>query len=202
MTKDKTTAVERLSWSPTDMVQMNGHGDYVYYTDYAVISAQLEAIHAQGYAKGLRDAAACLGHITRFEDLDAILALIPADLPAPDNRIAEYEKAYQYALNLADCLVKHYPDAVKDRWRPLGDLLGLLTQIDNMVAGLIPADTPAAKMTVQDAAKVLLGDDYTSPLLEVLDAYNNDYDVGQDELKALRAIAGGRNDRRTRNDLG
>jgi len=149
MTKDKTTAVERLSWSPTDMVQMNGHGDYVYYTDYAVISAQLEAIHAQGYAKGLRDAAACLGHITRFEDLDAILALIPADLPAPDNRIAEYEKSYQYALNLADCLVKHYPDAVKDGWRPLGDLLGLLTQIDNMVAELIPADTPApAKVTL------------------------------------------------------
>jgi len=38
---------------------------------------------AEGKAKGLRDAAACLGHITRFEDLDAILALIPADTPAP-----------------------------------------------------------------------------------------------------------------------
>jgi len=99
--------------------------------------------------KRLRDAAACLGHITRFEDIDAILAIIPADLPAPDNRIAEYEKSYQYALNLADCLVKHYPDAVKDGWRPLGDLLGLLTQIDNMVAELIPADTPApAKVTL------------------------------------------------------
>jgi len=151
MTNTTPEAVERLSWSPTDMVQMNGHGDYVYYTDYAALSAklttcsgnaekyghrcveleaQLEAIHAQGYAKGLRDAAACLGHITRFEDLDAILALIPADLPA-------------------------------------------------------------AKVTVQEAARVLLGDDYTSPLLEVLDAYNNDYDVGQDVLKALRAIAGG-----------
>jgi len=41
MTKDKTTAVERLSWSPTDMVQMNGHGDYVYYADYAVLAAKL-----------------------------------------------------------------------------------------------------------------------------------------------------------------
>ena len=33
--------------------------------------------------KRLRDAAACLGHITRFEDIDAILALIPAYTPAP-----------------------------------------------------------------------------------------------------------------------
>jgi hypothetical protein len=186
MTDATPAAVERLA----DEI-MRSNLDYTEISDtLRALAAQLEAIHAQGYAKGLRDAAACLGHITRFEDLDAILALIPADLPAPDNRIAEYEKSYQYALNLADCLVKHYPDAVKDGWRPLGDLLGLLTQIDNMVAELIPADTPAAKMTVQDAARVLLGDEYTSPLLEVLDAYNNDYDVGQDVLKALRAIAG------------
>jgi len=85
---------------------------------------------------------------------DTILALIPADTPAPDNRIAEYEKSYQYALNLADCLVKHYPDAVKNGWRPLGDLLGLLTQIDNMVAELIPADTPACDTkTAENAAQ-------------------------------------------------
>ena len=135
-----TAAVERLSpyatYGGLATVCKDQSGDYVTYVtyaDYAALSAQLEAIHAQGYAKGLRDAAACLGHITRFEDRDAILALIPAD-------------------------------------------------------------TPAAKVTVQEAASVLLGDDYTSPLLEVLGAYNNDYDVGQDVLKALRAIAGGRND--------
>jgi hypothetical protein len=60
------------------------------------------------------------------------------------------------------------------------------------VRALITADTPAAKVTVtvQEAARVLLGDDYDSPMLETLDAYNNDYDVGQDVLKALRAIAG------------
>ena len=45
---------------------------------------------AEGKAKGLRDAAACLGHITRFEDLDAILALIPADLsPTPAQIMAD-----------------------------------------------------------------------------------------------------------------
>ena len=111
MTKDKTTAVERLSWSPTDMVQMNGHGDYVYYTDYAALSAklttcsgnaekyghrcveleaQLEAIHAQGYAKGLREAAGIAdgyGSCACDVDMrDAILALIPADTPAAGGR--------------------------------------------------------------------------------------------------------------------
>jgi len=47
MTDTTPAAVERLSWSPTDMVQMNGHGDYVYYADYAALSAQLEAALAQ-----------------------------------------------------------------------------------------------------------------------------------------------------------
>jgi len=43
-------------------------------------------------------------------------------------------------------------------------------------------------VTVQEAARVLLGDDYNSPMLEMLDKYNNDYDVGQDVLKALTQL--------------
>jgi len=39
MTNTTPEAVERLSWSPTDMVQMNGHGSYVYYADYAALAA-------------------------------------------------------------------------------------------------------------------------------------------------------------------
>ena len=57
--------------------------------------------------------------------------------PAPEIRLdQDYEQAYQYALTLADSLRKrHYPDNTD--WRPLhGDLVGLLTQIDNMVADL------------------------------------------------------------------
>jgi len=89
-----TAAVERLSpyatYGGLATVCKDQSGDYVTYADYAALSAQLEAIHAQGYAKGLRDAAACLGHITRFEDLDAILALIPADLsPTPAQIMAD-----------------------------------------------------------------------------------------------------------------
>jgi len=188
MTQDTTpAAVERLSPYAINggrdafaEMETDPQGDYVTYDAYAALSAQLEAanarayslayaiaggedvpglldsvntdelckmlksqrawaqdaefsVRAEGKAEGLREAAACLGHITRSEDLDAILALIPAD-------------------------------------------------------------TPAAKVTVQEAASVLLGDEYTSPLLDVLDAYNNDYDVGQDVLKALRAIAGCRDE--------
>jgi len=45
-----------------------------------------DTAHAKGKAEGLREAAGCIGHITRFEDLDAILALIPADTPDAGGR--------------------------------------------------------------------------------------------------------------------
>jgi len=70
----------------------------------------------------------------------------------------------------------------------------IVGDVSAAILALIPADTPAAKVTVHEAAKVLLGDEYTSPLLDVLDAYNNDHEVGQDVLKSLRAIAGGRDE--------
>jgi len=45
--------------------------------------------HAKGRADGLREAAGCIGHITRFEDLDAILALIHADTPVAPAKVPE-----------------------------------------------------------------------------------------------------------------
>ncbi len=46
------------------------------------------------------------------------------------------QRAAGYAERLAVALrAKHYPDV--PQWQPLsGDLLGLLTQIDNMTAGM------------------------------------------------------------------
>ena len=66
---------------------------------------------------------------------DELIVAIRA-LPAvqPDARIKEYEEAYQYALHLAEALRENYPP--NPDFRFLGDLVGLLTQIDNMVAGL------------------------------------------------------------------
>jgi len=67
MTKDKTTAVERLSWSPTDMVQMNGHGDYVYYTDYAALAAKLTTCSGNAEKYGPR----CVELETQLEAANA-----------------------------------------------------------------------------------------------------------------------------------
>ena len=183
MTDTTPAAVERLSPYAVDggsdaygQMEEDPYGDYVTHEAYAALSAQLEdaaataddmekeahsaiaiwgaalkdrdTAHAQGKAEGLREAAGCIGHITRHEDLDAILALIPSDTPACDTKTAEN----------------------------------------------VTQDALCKLNAAQEAARVLLGDDYTSPLIEVLDAYNNDYDVAQDVLKALRAIAGGRDE--------
>jgi len=72
---------------------------------------------------------------------DAIRAL-PA--VQPDARIKEYEEAYQYALHLAEALRENYPP--NPDFRFLGDLVGLLTQIDNMVAGLSQPDAREAAL--------------------------------------------------------
>ena len=89
MTDTTPAAVERLSWSPTDMVQMNGHGDYVHHSDYAALSAQLVTARAEGKAEGLRESvdvvwtdAQNLDAWTRNFVRKAILALIPAETPA------------------------------------------------------------------------------------------------------------------------
>jgi hypothetical protein len=58
-------------------------------------------------------------------------------LRAENERLrAEQQKAAAYAENLAVSLARHYPENTV--WKPLtGDLIGLLTQIDNATAGLV-----------------------------------------------------------------
>ena len=73
------------------------------------------------------------------EELVAVLrwrgsALQEGAFFAAADRIEQYEEAYQYALHLAKALRENYP--LNPDFRFLGDLVGLLTQIDNMVAGL------------------------------------------------------------------
>tara|TARA_R110000868_G_scaffold118010_2_gene313155 strand:+ start:248 stop:718 length:471 start_codon:yes stop_codon:yes gene_type:complete len=69
-----------------------------------------------------------------------LAGFVVSALPAvqPDARIKEYEDAYRYALHLAEALRENYPP--NPDFRFLGDLAGLLTQIDNMVAGLSQPD--------------------------------------------------------------
>lgn len=50
----------------------------------------------------------------------------------------ERDEAMRYAENLAVALSRHFPHV--PQWKPLtGDLIGLLTQIDNMTTGLSPS---------------------------------------------------------------
>jgi hypothetical protein len=51
------------------------------------------------------------------------------------------KNAAQYATSLAIAIwCKHYKEQSPD-WKPLPDLMGVLTQIDNMIAGIGSAST-------------------------------------------------------------
>ena len=89
------------------------------------------------------DAYAAIRGLTRHIDRIAAIRALPA--VQPDTRIKEYEDAYQYALHLAEALRENFPP--NPDFRFLGDLVGLLTQIDNMVAGLSQPAAPHVNET-------------------------------------------------------
>lgn len=68
----------------------------------------------------------------------------PAVRPAPADLREVVAKAVAYAEQLAtDLHAKHFPDVTQ--WRLLsGDLVGILTQIDNMTVGLATSRPPSA----------------------------------------------------------
>jgi len=82
------------------------------------------------------------GAIARFRSaVNCALAATPLQSPTPlpeaqpvsDNGASD---ALGYATRLAQALhAKHFPEVTQ--WRPLPDVLGLLTQIDNMTCGLV-----------------------------------------------------------------
>jgi hypothetical protein len=56
----------------------------------------------------------------------------------PPRHEPEQEPAYSYAKQLSEAIwSKHYKD-IAPHWKPLDDLIGVLTQINNMTAGLAP----------------------------------------------------------------
>lgn len=74
--------------------------------------------------------------------------------PVPRARVVEPESANAYARRLAVALwSKHYQASAPD-WKPCDDTLGLLTQIDNMVAGLERKREPAPKDFHVPAARI------------------------------------------------
>jgi hypothetical protein len=71
--------------------------------------------------------------------------LAPTQAEREEEKCWERERqARNYATTLAINLhAKHYPE--ETQWKPLPDLLGVLTQIDNMTSGLVrPVDPRVA----------------------------------------------------------
>lgn len=84
----------------------------------------------------LDEAASCIVAMgSQFKANGAALVAMKA---AKEKAEAERDEATSYAKNLAEGLHrKHYAEVTQ--WKPLDDLLGLLTQIDNMTARLVRA---------------------------------------------------------------
>jgi len=84
------------------------------------------------------------------EDNDALLHIVDVVEAALYPRVIERELSrvpegpeIAYATGLAKHLhAKHFPHVTQ--WKPLPDLLGLLTQIDNMMTGFAVAPTPGS----------------------------------------------------------
>jgi hypothetical protein len=69
--------------------------------------------------------------------------------------LEEQQKATLYAESLAVALSRHFPHV--PQWRPFtGDLIGLLTQIDNMTTGLLPAHEVERLRTENERLRVAL----------------------------------------------
>lgn len=81
--------------------------------------------------------------LAEIERLDRAASFDPLRAGEDDGTSDELETAIIYAENLATALVrKHHPE--ETTWAPLrGDLIGLLTQIANAVAGLVKPDANA-----------------------------------------------------------
>lgn len=81
-----------------------------------------------------------------------LLALL-AECDALETKL---EKAYQYALHFADAFTKkHFPE--NTGWEPFDDLLGLLTQIDNMTT-VLQAKLDEAQAELREARMQAISD--------------------------------------------
>ena len=102
-------------------------------------------------------------------DADKLVTHMTGLIAAGLDCFKQYEEAYQYAFHLAKALRENYPP--NPDFRFLGDLVGLLTQIDNMVAGLSQPDP-------REAA-----------LREALEAVNAKWRSGADTPDEMRGLA-------------
>jgi hypothetical protein len=74
---------------------------------------------------------------SEIEDGFGCSGLVPTKAEREEEKRRDRERqAYNYAKNLSIAIhAKHFPEVTQ--WKPLGDTLGVLTQIDNMTCGLV-----------------------------------------------------------------
>jgi hypothetical protein len=87
---------------------------------------------------------------------DKAIETLKQELAKPEQE----SEAYRYAKRLAEFIwAKHYKEESPD-WTPLPDVLGVLTQIDNMTCGLELAKPEQEPKFCKDCGKGLLGKDH------------------------------------------
>ena len=123
LTDERATAWGRLYTAANSVVALAGYKDEVSTRDDELSSLMdaLAGLDGGQWCPGLTPARAIERELSRVPDGPEIA----------------------YATGLAKHLhAKHFPHVTQ--WKPLPDLLGLLTQIDNMVAGIAAAPTPGS----------------------------------------------------------
>lgn len=91
---------------------------------------------------------------------------------------AASDPAYSYALNLATLLWSHHYKTQAPEWKPQDDTLGLLTQIDNMVAGITKAAASPDVAKMMENCRALIAELVDAVALESM----------QREIVAQRAL--------------
>ena len=100
------------------------------------------------------------------------------------------ERAYNYARSLAEILAsKHFP--ANPNWQPFPDLLGVISQIDNMTTALVHKDK--INEALERAALALSALEQIIPAdleYEEQRCRNGDYVAVDDVVAAIRALKG------------
>ena len=130
------------------------NGEWVRLSDaLAALAAAAPADMAEAgkVLEGLRGEPTWSGLVSTAKDAADLITTLLARIAAMEAQIkgleAERDETYAYAKHLAEALFANGKfDA--PQWEPLGDTLGVLTQIDNMVAGIrARAETALTAMT-------------------------------------------------------
>ena len=92
-------------------------------------------------------------HVQMTWPMDRSTAAIAALRAALAQEQAEPD-AYGYASRLAAAIWEQHYKGEAPNWRPLDDLMGVLTQIDNMTAGLTRQGREQAEPTVKESLQI------------------------------------------------